>query len=923
MTNRKNSFTKIIYDNESVQYGELINSIKWTHSIGNHSDKMLIVSISIQAKNTSSTNIKSVMVDNEYMTYISNSSIMIENEGVFYRTVLYYLPNPPSGLSTISINTIGNCISVFAGAVSLANIYQGIPEAIVTNSINNISSKNITANINTLSENALILATAFSSSGTNIEVQSAEISDLFNSPDKCAINSCIIEAVEPKKYDISWLSSDVGFMGISCIALAPITTNETISIAYDFESSQQTFAISRLEKTLLKLSLCPIKVDIADCSNNEKIIIRVSEDFGIQKEGFQIVRNNESYLIHSSDEAGAMYGLLEFSEKIQMYGLENVEEQTVVPRFSFRAIKHNTPWSSYRYDKSIDQHYETMRDIFYWQSFLDMMVENRYNTLTIWTMHPFPYMIRPTNFPKATPFTDSELEEWKFLFKSIFSMAKQRNIQTYIVNWNIFVSDAFKEHYDNNAMTDSMGYLNNKSYNSPQIEQYTRECVAQMLNEYPNLTGVGFTLGENMGGMSAKERDEWTVRTIVAGAKDVERPVKIIYRVPLSAGKDSGGSTNKDVEIMTRQSIESLESFDGPIETEIKFNWSHGYSSDRLIQTHGGGISDAYWNPLPQNHRINWMVRNEDFFTLRWGQTDFVRKHIENNGQNYVGGYYIGSEGYYPALNYLDIERDTKNKTRFAFQRQWLLYMSWGRLLYDIDTKDVAFEHALEVRYGQGIGKKLLDAYKLAGNFVTFFGSYIYTTWDFTSYAEGFLCPVNPVNNEVHESPFLSIEKLMEYSVLDTNYLSIKDYAEIVAKRSTDMSDKKTTPLELADILEKNSFQSLEMIESITSDNPEIEEEIGDLKAWSFLSQYFANKLRAALSLNLYMITSDENEKKKAVSFIKSAKTNWISLVAVTKDRYRQALLINTGSTFSWAQYLPDVDKDIDTVIATNPQKEI
>ena len=34
-----------------------------------------------------------------------------------------------------------------------------------------------------------------------------------------------------------------------------------------------------------------------------------------------------------------------------------------------------------------------------------MMVENRFNAISLWTLHPFTYMIRPKNFPEASPWT--------------------------------------------------------------------------------------------------------------------------------------------------------------------------------------------------------------------------------------------------------------------------------------------------------------------------------------------------------------------------------------------------------------------------------------------------------------------------------------------------------------------------------------
>ena len=72
-----------------------------------------------------------------------------------------------------------------------------------------------------------------------------------------------------------------------------------------------------------------------------------------------------------------------------------------------------------------------------------MMVENRFNAISLWTMHPFTYMIRPKNFPEASKWSDAEFAEWQHLYREIFRMAKERGLDTYVVFWSIFVSEEF------------------------------------------------------------------------------------------------------------------------------------------------------------------------------------------------------------------------------------------------------------------------------------------------------------------------------------------------------------------------------------------------------------------------------------------------------------------------------------------------
>lgn len=44
---------------------------------------------------------------------------------------------------------------------------------------------------------------------------------------------------------------------------------------------------------------------------------------------------------------------------------------------------------------------------------------------------------------------------------------------------------------------------------------------------------------------------------------------------------------------------------------------------------------------------------------------------------------------------------------QYAFEKLWLFYKVWGRLLYQPDASDEIFSSAFDSRYGQGIGENL------------------------------------------------------------------------------------------------------------------------------------------------------------------------------------------------------------------------
>ena len=184
-----------------------------------------------------------------------------------------------------------------------------------------------------------------------------------------------------------------------------------------------------------------------------------------------------------------------------------------------------------------------------------MMAENRFNVLTLWNLHPYTFMIKPTNFPEASPWSEDEMKKWKKLFSSIYKMAEERGIDTYVVPFNIFVTKEFSKAH-NVAMDNLDHHFFVKGDTSEIVKQYTRECVTQLLEEYSELDGIGMTLGEGMGGMTPQQREDWMKETIIAGMQNAHRKSRLIHRIPFSSTTGSLGPTSIETEIITRKGIE-------------------------------------------------------------------------------------------------------------------------------------------------------------------------------------------------------------------------------------------------------------------------------------------------------------------------------------------------------------------------------
>lgn len=700
------------------------------------------------------------------------------------------------------------------------------------------------------------------------------------------------------------------------LALPLSAAAQNVYLLHDASLPQAVYASERLESALTEQGYTVVEErDAYDYLLN----IGVNE-VTLDDEAFAIIPEDHIITIYGGDETGMVYGSLALVEALNNgTALEDVEAMSEAPNFPFRSIKHNMPWDTYRPSHALDQHYDTARSLAYWEAFLDMMAENRFNALTLWKLHPFTYLIKPENFPEASPFSDEELDEWRELYTSIFRMAKERGIDTYLVNWSIFVSEEFSEAH-NVGLQNFYPHYYVEGDTSEIIKRYTRESVTQVLNEYPDLDGFGISHGEGMAGMTPQQRQDWMNETMIEGMRLADRPVKFIHRVPFSAGEGSEGSTSEHVEQLTREAMEKLDFFDEPIWVEMKFNWSHAHSTPELVKVHGGELGDTYFDPEPENYKVTWMARNEDFFALRWGVPDFIRTHIETNTASYVGGYFIGSETYIPAKDYFTAIDDPVDWS-YAFERQWLFYKLWGRLLYNPDTPDDVFRQAFTRRYGSE-AEPLLDAYALASSTPLRLASAWDVRWDFTLYSEGVLAlNENEEDYEQSTMDYISVDRLIEQPPLDPNYVSVKDYVATTRSGGSFGSDA-VTPPDLIEMLEADSRKALELVDPIdTGDDASLRYEVADVKTWAHLGLHLAEKLKGAIALQTYRAEGGEANKENAIAHLERALDHWDAVIAITRPLYKDMPLTHyMGGSFErkddrlfhWEHIRPEVEQDIE-----------
>lgn len=694
---------------------------------------------------------------------------------------------------------------------------------------------------------------------------------------------------------------------------------EDVSVSYDAANVQANYAAAQLRAALVRQQHVIVDPDQA---GGFAIVMSIKAS-DLAPQAYAIDARPGSVTVTGADGRGLIYGALALVEQLDKgTSIRKLQSASEKPTVAFRAIKFDLPWDSYRASAAIDQHRDTVRDTRYWTAFFDMMARNRFNAITLSNLHPWPYMVRTKGFEKASPFDDRELEEWKQLHRTIFRLAKERGIDTYLLPFNIFVSKEFSEAYGVGKLNTYPRY-NTKGEKSPIVRDYVRASIGQVLEEYPDLTGLGINLGEGMGEMTADERIGYVKNTYLAAIRDAGRPVKLIWSINSVETKEwqQTGHDPRIDEQMLRDTIEKIDFVDGPIQINFKFNWSHALSTTKLAQIHGGKLGDTYFTPAPKNYRVNWIARNEDVFALRWGVPSFVREHVKANGTPaYVGGYTVGSETYIPARDYFTASADHPQWT-YAFERQWLFYMLWGRLLYNPDTPDKVFSDEFARRYGSK-GRNLLAAYERASATPLGLASLFYSQWDHTLYSEGMMW----LNGRTME--YISVDDLINQPVLDPAYVNIADYVAATQKGQT-FPAARMTPLRLADRLVADSREALRLVRGINPGKDlALQYEVADVKTWAHLGLHLAAKIRGGVALQTFRTTGGPAAKKRAVRQLEIALDEWDEAVKITRPLYRPMLLthftgqssaLNPDAEFHWETLRASVAKDVELAVTAGP----
>ncbi|HKI87853.1 MAG TPA: hypothetical protein VKA38_02425, partial [Draconibacterium sp.] len=474
---------------------------------------------------------------------------------------------------------------------------------------------------------------------------------------------------------------------VFCLLLFAGCSNKPaqIVISSDSESPQIQFAVSEIKKALFEKGIELVNGEAKKADIN----ISIQPEIGtIKTEGFIIKKDLGKIQIIAEDNAGAMYGGLEVAEQIQIGGLKGVSEQAQNPYMKMRGTKFNIPLDvrtpSYTDMSDVAQkNIPEMWSFDFWKEYIDNMARYRYNFISLWSLHPFPSLVKVPGYEEialndvkrsiadlkenydlnGTGFDAPEIvdntetvkkmsidEKIKF-WQKVMKYAKNRNVNFYIITWNIFT----------NGTEGKYGITND--INNPVTRDYFRKSVKQLFITYPDLAGIGLTTGENMKGADFKEKENWAFDTYAKGLLDAaaempDRKFTFIHRQHQTGAMDIA------------------EKFKPLIENKnIEFIFSFKYAKAHVMSATKQPYCEKFVKEIKGMKTI-WTLRNDDNYYFRWGAPDFVREFVKNIPYDVSRGYYYGSDQWIWGREFL--MKDAEEPRQLEVVKHWYHWMMWG-----------------------------------------------------------------------------------------------------------------------------------------------------------------------------------------------------------------------------------------------------
>ncbi len=390
------------------------------------------------------------------------------------------------------------------------------------------------------------------------------------------------------------------------------------------------------------------------------------------KEGFAVKSGKNVMVIGGADPSGTLYGCIEIANRVKRNGkLPHNIDMADQPEMVLRGACIGVQKPYYLPGRTVYEYPYTPETFpwFYnkqlWIEYLDMLVDNRMNSLYLWNGHPFASLVKLKDYPYALEVDEKTFKQNEEIFGFLTAEANKRGIFVIQMFYNIIVSKPFAEKHKIKTQDRQRPLV-------PIIADYTRKSIAAFIEKYPNV-GLLVTLGE---AMRNEDDVEWFVKTIIPGVKDGLAALGRTDEPPiLLRAHDADARAVMAAALPIYKNLYTMNKYTGESLTTYQPRGPWGETHKALSKLGSVHIDNVH------------ILANLEPF--RYGSPEFIRKTViamhEAHGSN---GLHL-----YPQASYWDwpYSADKTAPRLLEMERDWIWYEAWARYAW---TERKAFEKA-------------------------------------------------------------------------------------------------------------------------------------------------------------------------------------------------------------------------------------
>jgi len=626
-----------------------------------------------------------------------------------------------------------------------------------------------------------------------------------------------------------------------------------------------------------------------------------------KKEGFLIRSQKNTIYIEGNDATGALYGALELADRIEtsaaIPATINVEDS---PEMVLRGTCVGIQKPVYLPGRDVYEYPYTPASFpwFYdkalWIKYLDMMVDNRMNSLYLWNGHPFASLVKLKDYPFAVEVSDEDFKKNEEIYKFLTEEANKRGIWVIQMFYNILVSKPFAEHYNIKTQDRSRPI-------TPEIADYTKKSITAFIEKYPNV-GLLVCLGEAIN--TIDDDVEWFTKTIIPGVQDGLKALGKTQEPPIILrAHDTDAPLVMEKSLPLYKNLYTMHKYNGESLTTYTPRGPWGEIHKKLSSLNSVHISNVH------------ILANLEPF--RYGSPDFIQKTVQAmhtaHGANALH--------LYPQASYWDwpysADKTASGKRLLEMDRDWIWYKAWARYAWESKrdrTQEIQFwDKQLADKFGTDTegANNILKAYEEAGEIapktLRRFGI---TEGNRQTLLLGMFESqlVNPAKWRVypgfHESCGPVGELLLEYAKKEWN--KEPHVGELPTQIIAEITEHGKLAVEAIDKAESK----------VTKDKDEFLRLKNDMHAYKAFADFFSEKVKAAILVLRYSYSNDIADLDKALPHLEKSIEYYQTLVNLTKDHYWYANSMQTaqrripiggddGNNKTWAELLPHYEREL------------